>query len=74
MTLFKKKKETPALIYVLNQKLKEAREKEETSFYYPLWEHEVKLARSWGIQNRLLIEPDHQTNGNIIYKFYGYKV
>ena len=55
MTLFKnKKREKPALLYILEEKLREAREKKETSFYYPLWDHEVLLATSWAVSHHIM--------------------
>ena len=71
MSLFKKKPEKTALIYVLDNKLKTAHEKKESYFYYPLWDKEVKMAASWATHNHILMEKDHQTDGNIYYKFYG---
>ena len=38
MTMFKKKKEKPAVIYSVELELQKAREKKVTSFYYPLWD------------------------------------
>lgn len=73
MSLFRKKKEIPAVIYSLNECLKNAREKQEASFYYPLWEHEVDIARAWALQKHMMVEPDHKTDNNIFYKFWGYK-
>lgn len=75
MTLFNKKKnDVPAVLYTLNKRLKTAREKQETKFYYPLWEHEVDIVRAWALRNRLIVEPDHITDGDIYYKFYGYRI
>lgn len=74
MTLFKKKKQKPAIIYTLELELQKAREQKLLSFYYPLWEHEVKLAQAWALRNRMWTEPDHVTDGNTFYKFYGYKL
>lgn len=74
MTLFKNKKhEKPALLYVLEEKLREAREKKENCFYYPLWDHEVLLATSWAVSHHMMVEKDHQTDNNIFYKFWGIK-
>lgn len=74
MTMFKKKKEKPAVIYSVELELQKAREKKATSFYYPLWDSEVDLVRAWAIRNHMWLEPDHITDGNVFYKFYGYKL
>jgi hypothetical protein len=71
MTLFKKKTQKPALLFCLKQQLENAKEKGETSFYYPLWEHEISLAAAWATHQHMLIEKDHITDGNVYYKFYG---
>ena len=75
MILFKKKKkEKPALFYCLEEQFQNAKEKGELAFYYPLWDHEVKLATAWAIHHHMMIEKDHITDNNIYYKFYGYKI
>ncbi len=73
MTLFKnKKKNQPALYFTLDRKLRHARRKSQTSFYYPLDDHEVDIAMAWGIRNRVGIEVSHVTDDKTYYKFYGY--
>ena len=74
MSLFKKKKKVPAVIYSLEKRLAEARRKNESYFYYPLWEHEVDIVRAWALRNHFIVEPDHITDGNVYYKFYGYRI
>lgn len=71
MTLFKKKTQKPALLFCLKQQLENAKEKGETAFYYPLWEHEISLAAAWATHQHMLMEKDHITDGNVYYKFYG---
>ena len=71
--LFKKKKSTPpALLVSLDRALEYARVRKEASFYYPLEEHEVSQAMAWAIRNRVAVQPDHITDGTLIYKFFGY--
>ena len=76
MTLFKKKKSKPheAIYYTLDTELIRARRKKETSFYYPLEEHEVSKAMSWGIRNRIAVKLDHVTGGKNYYKFFGFSL
>jgi len=71
MTLFKKKTEQPALFYVLDDYLKEARKKGEKCFYYPLLDREIQKAQVWSINHHLWMEVDHKRDNNIYYKFYG---
>ena len=74
MSLFKKKKETPAIIYSLEARLQEAKDKKELSFYYPLWEHEVEVVKGWALRKHVMVEIDHISDKNIFYKFWGYKL
>lgn len=72
MPLFKKKKPKPAIIYVLEERLKNAKERGEKYFFYPLWSHELMLVKAWGVRNHIIIEPDHITDNNVFYKFFGF--
>ena len=75
MTLFKNKgknKNRPAVLYSIDQKINEAREKHETHFYYAL---EVDLVRSYCLSHyRALVNIDHKTDNIIVYKIYGYSL
>lgn len=68
MSLFKKKS-TPALHLLLSEELSRAKEKEQHHFYYVLYDNERDLAQKWCNKNKVYMEVDHQTNGNIFYKF-----
>lgn len=69
MTLFKKRTEQPSVIYSLNECLQRARDKHNTSFYYPLFEADVNAVKKWGNKNNVRVEIDHVTDGNVYYKF-----
>lgn len=68
MSLFKKKS-TPALHLLLSEELSRAKTKEQHHFYYALYDNERDLAQKWCNKNKVYMEVDHQTNGNIFYKF-----
>lgn len=78
MSLFKcvrKNKNQPAVLYSIDLKIKEAREKHERHFYYPLDDKEVDMVRAYCMsQYRALVEVDHKTNDTIVYKIYGYSI
>lgn len=75
VTLFKKKpKQHEAIYYTLDIELARARKRKKSSFYYPLDEHEVSKAMSWGIRNRVAIQLDHKTDNKNYYKFFGYSL
>lgn len=78
MTLFKNKeknKNRSAVLYSIDQKINEAREKHETHFYYALEDKEVDLVRSYCLSHyRALVNIDHKTDNIIIYKIYGYSL
>lgn len=75
VTLFKKKpKQYEAIYYALDIELARARKRKKSSFYYPLDEHEVSKAMSWGIRNRVAIQLDHKTDNKNYYKFFGYSL
>ncbi len=75
MTLFKKKPQNKsAIIYLLEDRLEIARENKENSFYYLLTEGDLKLVRPWAEHHGIVMQVDHITDGNIFYKFYGYKI
>ena len=73
MSLFKKKQEIPAVIYSLENRLQEAKDKKEFYFYYPLWDYELDTVRGWAMRKHIMVEVDHKTDKNIFYKFWGYK-
>lgn len=76
MTLFKKKAKhnLPALFFSLDRELEIARARKETHFYYPLKDHEVNQAMTWGIRHRVGIQLDHKTDNELYYKFFGYSM
>lgn len=69
MSLFKKKNNIPALFILLDDEVKRAKEKEKHYFFYSLYDNEKDLAQKWCQKNNVYMEVDHQTDGNIIYKF-----
>ena len=68
MSLFKKKTK-PALIFILEDELKRAKEQKAHYFYHILYENERDMAQKWCEKNKIYMEVDHQTDGNIFYKF-----
>lgn len=71
MSLFKKRREKPALLYSLDIKLQETIDKGDSSFYYPLEEKERLTAQAWATSHHIMMEPDHITDSLITYKFWG---
>jgi len=69
MSLFKKKNNIPALFILLDDEVERAKEKEKRYFFYSLYDNEKDLAQKWCKKNNVYMEVDHQTDGNIIYKF-----
>jgi len=69
MSLFKKKNSTPALFVLLDDELARAKNKQLHSFFHLLYGNEVEIARKWCKKNNIYMEVDHQTDGNIFYKF-----
>ena len=69
MSLFKKKNTTPSLIFILDDELKRAKEREAHHFYHILYGNEKDIAQKWCQKNNVYMEVDHQTDGNIFYKF-----
>ena len=71
MTLFKNKKNIPALHYTLNKKLQEKRDAGEHSFYYTVREDESLQVMAWASKNHIWASIDHMTIGikEITYKF-----
>jgi hypothetical protein len=69
MGLFQKKDKTPAIYYLLNGSVERMKEKEEKSFYYALFDNEMEIVKKWCKTHNFLIELDHITDGNKIYKF-----
>lgn len=77
MTLFKNrlKKNTPAVIYSMELKMQEAKEKKELAFYYPLTDEEFKIATAHFLsKHHCLVVLDHMTDNVKIYKIYGYSL
>jgi len=69
MGLFKRKNKTPAICYLLDGSVEQMREKKEKSFYYALFDNELEIVEKWCNKNHFLMELDHITDGNKIYKF-----
>lgn len=69
MSLFKKKNPQSVLIFLLDDELKRAKEHKEHHFYHILYENERIIAQKWCQKNGVYMEVDHQTDGNIFYKF-----
>lgn len=69
MSLFKKKNTQSALIILLDDELKRAKERKEHYFYHILYGNERDMAQKWCQKNGVYMEVDHQTDGNIFYKF-----
>ncbi len=69
MSLFKKKNSTPTLHILLDNELFRAKTKEQHYFFYALYDNERDLAQKWCNKNKVYMEVDHQTDGNIFYKF-----
>lgn len=69
MSLFKKKNSTPALHILLDNELFRAKTREQHYFFYALYDKERDLAQKWCNKNKVYMEVDHQTDGNIFYKF-----
>jgi len=69
MSLFKKKNDIPALIILLDDALRRAKERETHHFYHILYDNERDMAQKWCQKNKVYMEVDHQTDGNVFYKF-----
>lgn len=69
MSLFKKKKTIPVVSALLYDAYKRAREDNKKSFYYALFDNEKKFAEEFCLKNKLNMELDHVTDGNLVYKF-----
>lgn len=73
--LFKKKNKNnnKEIIFILEQKLKEAKENNQTSFYYPVLPNDLSLVKNYfQTKYTIVVEADHVTNNIIFYKFYGF--
>lgn len=69
MSLFKKKNSTPTLHTLLDAELFRAKTIGQHYFYYALYDNERDLAQKWCNKNKVYMEVDHRTDGNIFYKF-----
>lgn len=69
MLFFNKKKSTPALYILLDNELSRAKDLNKHYFLYALFDNERNLAQKWCDKNKIYMEVDHQTDGNIFYKF-----
>lgn len=69
MSLFKKNKSIPVLYTLLDNELLCARNKGQHYFLYALFDNDRDLAQKWCNKNKVYMEADHQTDGNIFYKF-----
>lgn len=72
---FKKKKNDNPLITFLEERLEEARRRNERSFYYPLREAEVVEIRDYfRTHHNTIVEISHFNGNTKVYKFYGYDI
>ena len=63
------------VFFLIDSRIKEAREKHEKRFYYPLNERDVEAVRTYCLSRYgALVEIDHKTDNTIIYKIYGYSL
>ena len=69
MGLFKKKNKTPTIYFLLDDAAKRMRERKEKSFYYALFDNEKNIVQKWCDMHNFIMELDHITDGNKIYKF-----
>ena len=69
MSLFKKKKTEPAILTLLYDTYKRAREDNKSCFYFALFDSDKKYVEHFCKINHLHMELDHTTDGNLIYKF-----
>jgi len=69
MSLFKKKNTTPALFVLLDEEFNRAKQQGKRYFLHLLYDNERDLAKKWCQKNNAYMEVDHQTDGNIFYKF-----
>ena len=66
MSLFKKKKNIPALHILLDHEKQRALH---PYFYYPLFDSDISVAQKWCAKNKYFMTVDHVRDGNIFYKF-----
>lgn len=69
MSLFKKKDTTPALFVLLDDEFNRAKKQEKHYFFHLLYDNERDTAQKWCKKNKVYMEVDHQTDGNVFYKF-----
>lgn len=69
MSLFKKKDTAPALFVLLDDEFNRAKQQEKHYFFHLLYDNERDMAQKWCQKNKVYMEVDHQTDGNIFYKF-----
>jgi len=69
MSLFKKKDTTPALFVLLDDEFNRAKKQEKHYFFHLLYDNERDMAQKWCKKNKVYMEVDHQTDGNVFYKF-----
>lgn len=69
MSLFKKKDTTPALFVLLDDEFRRAKQQEKHYFFHLLYDNERDMAQKWCKKNKVYMEVDHQTDGNVFYKF-----
>ena len=68
----KRKNETPVIEF-LEERLEEARRRDEHSFYYPLRDDEITDVREYFCtHHNTIVEVSHQNGEILVYKFYGY--
>ena len=69
MSLFKKNKKISAISTLLYDNYKRALEDGKKNFYYALFDNEKMFAEEFCRKNKINMELDHVTDGNLIYKF-----
>lgn len=67
--LFKKKKNYPELYNFLDASKEEAQNRGQNYFFYLLKNQDVDIAKQWCQKNRMIMDIDHKTDNNLIYKF-----
>ena len=67
--LFLKKKKDSSLMFLLNETFIQAKNNDNNYFFYIIKDNEKEIAQKWCNQNNIFMEIDHQTDGNIFYKF-----
>jgi len=69
MSLFKKKKETPAILVLLYDAYKQANEEGKKYFFYAVRDCDKSSAEDFCKKNHIIMSVDGIYNGNILYRF-----